>query len=172
MMNVFRLWAVLFVLAVPVLAGALGASEQDKMLISSLNLGDANSLGLRFSNGFELSHQRLLECDNQLEFSFGFSDSHCRKDFDLLLNAAYQWVFPVSGIDELQWYSGAVLHSGCFDIRSSADFNLGLGGQLGIAYIGAVPFQFTLDLRPVYYLLDGRQMEMNIGLGVRYLLGQ
>lgn len=139
-------------------------------LSQSINLGTPINWGLRCSNGLELSHQRALEVDKQLEFNVGLSSNHRRKDYDLTLVGAYQWVYPLSDVDQVEWFTGTNLQCGYYDLRTDASFNMGLGGQLGIEYSGSAPVQFTLDLRPVYYMFYGRSLELNVGLGVRYFL--
>lgn len=141
-----------------------------KDLTESIDLGEPSNWGIRGSNGLELSHQRTLEDHKRLEFNTGLSTNHRRKDYDFILNGAYQWIYPLSDVDEIKWYTGANLHCGYYDLRTNTNFNLGLGGQIGIEYFGYTPLQFTLDLRPVFYLFDGRNLELNVGLGLRYFL--
>lgn len=130
----------------------------------------SNSWGIRASNGLEFSHQRPLENNEQLEINTGLLSNHRRRDYDFIINGSYQWSFTLSELDELQWYTGPSVQGGYFDLSTNGSFNLGLGGQIGIAYLGNTPFLFSIDFRPAYFLFEGRKLELNMGFGIRYIL--
>ena len=126
--------------------------------------------GIRASNGIEFSHQRSIENNEQLEINTGLLSNHRRRDYDFIVNGSYQWIFTLSELDELQWYTGPSVQGGYFDLSTNGSFNLGVGGQIGIAYLGNPPFLFTIDFRPAYFLFAGRKLELNMGFGIRYIL--
>ena len=159
-----------FILSILILlfATSIVAKEQSKNRQHTIDLGIASNWGLRFSNGLEVSHQRYLADNKQLELNAGISTN--QQDCDLILNGNYEWTFPLTDIKELEWYTGPSLHCGIFDLQRESYINLGFGGLIGITYLGSAPFQFTLDLRPVFFLWRKQPIVFSAGLGVRYFI--
>jgi hypothetical protein len=121
------------------------------------------AIGLRFGGGTafngEISYQQSLSDANRLELDLGLYGS------GVSLSGVYQWVWGLPELaDGFSWYAG--VGGG---ILSYDGFNLGLLGQIGIEYkLPSVPLQFSLDVRPGFYLMNGYGNGSGAALGVRY----
>jgi hypothetical protein len=149
-----------------------------------------NAIGLRFGggslSGAELNYQRAMG-GNRLEvgasWSFesekiaGSSTSYNTNYLGLI--AAYQWHLNLAGVPGLNWYvgpgAGVGFWSWSYDFLGSKYDDSGLyvdvGGQIGIEYdlnTAKVPLLLSLDVRPMFGLLNNSGFGWGAGLGVRY----
>jgi len=144
-----------------------------------------NAIGLRLSAGSllggELNYQKGLGKSNRLELGVsgrfksevGFSWTY------LGAVGIYQWHWDIPGVKGLNWYAGpgagVGLVSYTIDILGTKTSDswayLNVGGQVGIEYdlnVSKVPLLLSLDIRPMFGLLNSEGFGWDLGLGVRY----
>jgi len=118
-----------------------------------------NALGVRLTNGAEVSYQRSLNDANRLEFNLGWSWN------TTALTGYYQWVNPIT--EGFKWFIGPGAGLGFFNSNAV----IGVGGTLGIEYNFEVPLQLSLDWHPMLNFgnaHDGNYSSANVGLSIRY----
>jgi hypothetical protein len=118
-----------------------------------------NALGVRLTNGAEVSYQRSLNDVNRLEFNLGWGWNTTS------LSGFYHWVNPIT--EGFKWFIGPGAALGLFHSNTV----VGLGGVVGIEYNFEVPLQLSLDWRPMLNFgnaHDGNYGSANVGLGIRY----
>lgn len=111
------------------------------------------AIGLRFTNGAEISFQNPLSNSTRLELDLGLYGLGDRNGF--ILSGIHQWVF---GLDKgLNWYVGlgGQLGSRWYEKNNVWDsgFGLALAGQIGIEYNFSIPLQISADYRPAWYFI-------------------
>jgi hypothetical protein len=121
-----------------------------------------NALGLRLTNGAEISYQRNLSDVNRLEFNLGWGWNTTS------ITGFYQWVNPIT--EGLKWYVGPGAGIGFYSNNGFNSTNIGIGGTIGIEYNFDIPLQVSLDWRPMlnFGTHDSGYGSTNIGLGIRY----
>ena len=89
------------------------------------------------------------------------------------LAGIYHWTGAIAG--EFNWFAGVGAWLGIWsydDGYSGEDdgFNLAVAGQAGIEWNpSAIPFQFTLDVRPRFNLITRTHFDWGgVALGIRY----
>jgi len=146
-------------LAVALLVGVASfasAQEMDK------------AIGLRLTNGAEISFQNPLSNSTRLELDLGLYGFNDHNGF--VLSGIHQWVF---GLDKgLNWYVGLgaqATNSRWYNDNKEHKFGVALAGQIGIEYNFSVPIQVSLDYRPAFYLIPSTGGSYDTAaLSVRY----
>jgi hypothetical protein len=129
-----------------------------------------NAIGLRFTNGAEVSYQRLLGSSNRLEVNLGL-EGFSFDPFSLNVSGTYQWVWDLSALAPgFNWYAGVGASVG----MAGDIFSVGVHGNIGIEYnLKSIPLAFSLDYRPGYVLpfaegAKGAFYYEGVGFAVRY----
>lgn len=136
-----------------------------------------NAIGLRLgdNDGFgpEVNYQRGLTENNRLELGLAW---HSRRYYDAVkLTGIYQWVWNIDG--GFNWYAGPgaglgnVSYSRYWDnhrYRSDSEFWAFITGDIGIEYNFDIPLMLSLDLRPQINLGYHKDVNFDVGIGVRY----
>ena len=140
----------LLVVILSVLAFAAVASAQPR------------AIGVRAGYGGELSYQHGVGA-NFLEFDLGFL-GHAHGYY---VTAAYDFIFANAGI--CNFYVGPAVQVGLYNHEIAGAFNAGVGGQLGLEFeFPSIPFNLSLDWRPIYYFNYGGFGWQGAALGLRY----
>jgi len=144
-----------------------------------------HALGIRSISGYmgfggEISYQHALGDANRLELDFGLSRNRGnafgyneRYGF-IVATAIYHWVNEIG--NDLSWYYGigaqAINYSSYRTGIINNGYSFGVGGQIGIEYdLNAldVPFQASLDMRPMWILGNRiRGYTLGSALSLRY----
>jgi len=125
-------------------------------------------LGYGAAFGTELSYQGFISDINRIELDlgarFGKTSGEIVYPTTASLAAIYQWHWFLVGGLGIYGGPGVQLTVG------SQSFGIGLGGQLGLDYQFAAPFQLSLDFRPIYHLIGSYHMSFDphVALGIRY----
>ncbi|MFP5471717.1 MAG: hypothetical protein ACLGGV_08975 [Bacteroidia bacterium] len=142
--------------------------------------------GGNYGGGAEISYQHKLSDENRLELDLGFRSWGGGRGWGndygysfVTITGVYQWVKNIEG--GLSWFVGpgaqisSIRYSYIdWDGRKYTDsyIGIGIGGQLGIEYDfneHGVPFQASLDTRPMLYFYDGNSdVWFGGALSVRY----
>ncbi|MBQ2508288.1 MAG: hypothetical protein II532_00780 [Bacteroidales bacterium] len=131
-----------------------------------------NALGVRIAGGdgygAELSYLHGMGT-GRLELDLGYAGNDWGSAFSL--TGTYQYVGNITG--PFNWFAGVGGHLGfwTYNNGNDADFSLALVGQLGIEFVpSAIPFQFSLDVRPRFYLIPQTDFYWGgVALGIRYV---
>lgn len=119
----------------------------------------SRALGLRITNGAEVSYQHSLGMDF-VEADLGWYSN------GFYLSGIYNFVFAEKC--DFNFYAGPGASLGYFNSDSVSGFNLGIAGMIGMEYNFNIPLQLSLDWRPVLNLFHGGFGWQGIALGVRY----
>ncbi|MBP1663256.1 MAG: secreted protein [Bacteroidetes bacterium] len=140
------------------------------LLIASTSIIQAQTMdkaiGIRITNGAELSFQNPLGSSTRAEVDFGIYSNN-----SVLLTGIHQWVF---GLQEgLNWYAGLGPQVGLWDKldHNGKHFALGVAGQVGIEYNFSIPVQVSLDYRPGFTIIPSGHNYNSLralALGIRY----
>ena len=127
------------------------------------------AIGLRFTNGAEISFQNPLSNSTRLELDLGLYGLGDHNGF--VLSGLHQWVFSLD--KGLNWYVGlgGQLGSRSYEKDNvwNSGFGLALAGQIGIEYNFSIPLQVSLDYRPAWYVIPAFGGAYDtVGLGIRY----
>lgn len=130
-------------------------------------------LGIRggFGGGFggELSAMWGMG-GNRLETDLGWAGGNHWSYINL--NGVYQWTWELGG--EFGWFAGVGASVGIYSTDGNVDHyesGLGLGvlAQIGLEFNpSAIPFQFTLDVRPQWDFIGHSGFGYGAALGIRY----
>lgn len=132
-----------------------------------------NAIGLRGGwGGTELSYQKGLG-SNRLELDLGWwGNNHDHWNY-IYLCGVYQWTGTITG--PLGWYAGVGANLGLFTGDAIHNDNLGLalgvqgGLELGLDDLIGIPFQLTLDVRPMWNFIGHNSgFGWGAALGLRY----
>ena len=111
------------------------------------------AIGLRFTNGAEISFQNPLSNSTRLELDLGLYGLGDHNGF--VLSGLHQWVFSLD--KGLNWYVGlgGQLGSGWYENKRvwNSGFGLAVAGQIGIEYNFSIPLQVSVDYRPAWYII-------------------
>ena len=144
---------------VAVFAMSTAASAQIQDL--GLRLGGGNAFGGEISAMWGLG-------GNRLETDLGW-DSYADHWSHIGLTGVYQWTGEIAG--EFGWFAGIGAGLGIYtgDYVNDA-FGLAVCVQGGVEWNpSAIPFQFTLDVRPAWHLLgEATGFGWGLALGIRY----
>ena len=125
------------------------------------------AIGIRATNGAELSYQNPLTGSTRLEVDLGLYRSG-----SFFLTGIHQWVFDLSSLSNgFNWYVGLGPQLGIWDNGDrNSDFALGLAAQIGIEYNFNIPLQLSLDYRPGWMIIPSGADGMwdGVALGIRY----
>lgn len=127
-------------------------------------------VGAGYGYGAELSAMWGLG-GNRIETDLGWNlGDHYNA---ISLAGIYHWTGAIAG--EFNWFAGVGAWLGMWsydDGYSGEDdgFNLAVAGQAGIEWNpSAIPFQFTLDVRPRFNLIPRTHFDWGgVALGIRY----
>jgi len=156
------------ILSLTVLLGMMtAASAQDYDFTAGVRAG----YGAAFS--VEASAQMFFNDINRLEVDFGARLRRTTAEYyyspGMTLTGIYQWHwFLVGGLGA---YGGPALQ---MSLPEMHHFCLGLGVQVGIDYQFDLPFQLSVDFRPLFnpfgpYRWQGKNgFDLNVGIGMRY----
>ena len=98
-----------------------------------------SAIGIRGGYGWEVSYQNYLGNSTRAELDLGLGHGN-----GLNLAAIYQFVGNIDG--GFNWYIGPGV-----DGFLGQWIGVGIGGQLGAEYnFDAIPFQISVDYRPIY----------------------
>ena len=148
---------IIAIVAVFAMSTAANAQIQDL----GLRLGGGNSFGGEISAMWGLGGTRL-------ETDLGW-DSYADHWSHIGLSCTYQWTGSIAG--EFGWFAGLGANLGLYMGDAVDDaFGLAVNVQGGIEWNpGAIPFQFTLDVRPAWHLLgEYTGFGWGLALGIRY----
>lgn len=130
-----------------------------------------NAIGVRVGGGqgydAEISFQTAFGSHNRLEADLGYYG--VQKVGALSLTGIYQFHSEIPAVANLGWYAGAGARV-IMVTAANSSLSLGAVGQAGIDYfLDAIPLQFSLDIRPCFYLYPATQFYWgDIALGIRY----
>ena len=140
----------------------------------SAQVFDKNAIGIKIGGatgdfsgtGTQISYQRGLNDINRLELglSFTFHSSHSTLGID----GFYQWVRKIDG--GFNWFVGPGASIGSVSIKhGGSEMLMGVGGVIGIEYrFPKTPIQLSLDITPIFGLINSQGFYSNFGLGIRY----
>jgi len=125
------------------------------------------AIGIRATNGAELSFQNPLSGSTRLEVDLGLYHSG-----SFFLTGIHQWVFDLSSLSNgFNWYVGLGPQLGIWDNgNNNSDFGLGVAAQIGLEYNFNIPLQLSLDYRPGWMIIPngaGGKWD-GVALGIRY----
>lgn len=160
------------------------------LLLCAMSTNAQKAIGLRFGggnvNGAEISFQMPYGGETnrlQLDLGAGF-DSDGNNSYSVIsVTGTYQWMWDITEVDGLAWYAGPGASIGLwaldFDqmindlgIEDESGLNIAIGGIVGIEYTFTdVPFQVSIDTRPMWNLSGADDYDSNLGasLAVRYI---
>ena len=125
------------------------------------------AIGIRATNGAELSFQNPLSSSTRLEVDLGLYHSG-----SFFLTGIHQWVFDLSSLSNgFNWYVGLGPQLGIWDNgNNNSDFGLGVAAQIGLEYNFNIPLQLSLDYRPGWMIIPNGAGGMwdGVALGIRY----
>ena len=129
-----------------------------------------NSIGIRISNGAEVSYQRYISSNNRIEANLGLGT------YGIDATGIYQWVNHLKMIEggQFRWYAGAGVNTGAWTNKSTkydTGFSLGVLGQIGSEFeFKKIPLVISLDYRPTLYISPSTKFNWgNVGLSASYL---
>jgi len=149
-----------------------------------------HAIGLRLAGGSlsggEINYQMGMGSSNRLEiggsFSFKSEDIPGGGDYNTNYFGAvgvYQWHWSI--IDHLNWYVGPGVGVGMwsysyeYDVPSvgkqkaeDSGFYVDVGGQIGIEYDFSFPLLLSIDVRPMYGVMNDAGFGWAGALGIRY----
>ncbi len=128
-----------------------------------------NTIGIRATNGAEVSYQRFISSNNRIEINAGLGG------YGIDLTGVYQWVNNLKMLEggQFRWYAGVGANTG-FWSKEDADLNtgvsLGVLGQIGTEFeFKKAPIVLSLDYRPTLYFIPSTVFSWgNLGLGIRF----
>lgn len=136
------------------------------------------AIGGRLGSGVEVSYQHGLGSANMVQVELGmglFGGYHDHSGISMEAAATYDWIFPINSWQykgTWNWYAGVGAGIG-------TNFRLGyvgVAGRIGAEYNFWFPLQLSIDWRPLFGPVFGRDyVDYNIfglsgiAVGVRYL---
>ena len=148
-------------------------------LIAVVAIGTSTSfaqkaIGLRFGGGSafgaEVSYQQGMG-SNRLEADFGFSGGEHHSYISAV--GIYHWKFNFFSVPNMQWYVGPGAALGIYLDENNTGLTLGIGGQIGLEYdfsAHGVPFNLSVDARPMFNFINHTGLNWGACLSLRYLL--
>jgi hypothetical protein len=139
--------------------------------------GYKSAIGLRLGSPLAASYKFFISDPAAIELYVGFRSYSIGYTF-INPGAMYQYHFPISSVDGLQWYVGggaSVFLYSYKDVFGTAgdNFGIGLNGVLGLDYKFAnAPINLSADWIPTIYL-SGYLSGFGAGIGAlsaRYTL--
>ena len=123
-----------------------------------------NAIGIRLAAGSafgaEISYQTAMAASNRIEIDLGMNFGGFSA---ISLAGMYHWQVGLSD------GFGLFIGPGAQAVLIEEYFSLGVGGQAGIEYsFPSVPFQISLDVRPMYNILSHYGFYWGGALGIRY----
>ncbi len=126
--------------------------------------GEKNTIGIRATNGAEVTYQRYLCDDSRIEATLGLGGY----GFDA--TATYQRVFDIAELDKggFNWYVGGGAVLGTWTRSSVTNgFSLGVLAQAGVEWgFKKVPVVLSVDYRPGFYFLPSTKWYLGDAFGV------
>lgn len=142
----------IFAIALSVLAFAAVASAQPR------------AIGARLGGDAELSYQHSLG-QNFVEGDLGMDVAGPYAGFHV--TGIYDFAFPIA--DGFNWYVGPGAQVSMWTAEDHSGLGVGIGGQLGIEYqFNGIPFNISLDWRPMWDFLGAGATWSSAAIGFRY----
>lgn len=136
--------------AISVLVVAFGASAQPR------------ALGLRVGGDAEASYQHSFG-DNFLEADLGLAFAHP----GLQVTGIFDFVF--ASVDNFNFYAGPGAQINVWSKSASErSAGIGVGGQIGAEYRFGIPFNISLDWRPMWNFIGQYASWSSVAIGFRY----
>lgn len=123
----------------------------------------SRAIGIRAGGDAEVSYQHYLG-NNFLEADLGWAFV----GKGLQITGVYDFMLANSGNFNFYLGPGAQINSWT-DSEGKGRFGIGIGAQLGAEYqIGAIPFNVSLDWRPMWNFIGSCGSWSSLALGFRY----
>lgn len=121
------------------------------------------AIGVRLGGDAEVSYQHSFG-DNFLEGDLGWAFA----GKGVQITGIYDFVFANTGNFNFYAGPGAQINS-WKDGDGNGKFGIGIGGQVGAEYqIGSIPFNVSLDWRPMWNFIGSYGSWSSLALGFRY----
>lgn len=122
----------------------------------------SKALGIRVGGDAEVSYQHYFG-SNFLEGDLGLAFANS----GMQLSGIYNYVF--ANVSNFNFYVGPGVQFNIWnDSERNKKFGVGVGGQIGVEYQFGIPFNLSLDWRPMWNFIGRFASWSSFAIGFRY----